>query len=90
MIEKNTLSKPVYDSVKSMILNNELKPGEKVLQEHLANRLGISFVGRGSPRQEFSGRSPYFKPVDNYSPNLSHPSTEYSPPQSIEYTPCRT
>ena len=50
MIEKNTLSKPVYDSVKSMILNNELKPGEKVLQEHLANRLGISFVGRGSPR----------------------------------------
>jgi DNA-binding GntR family transcriptional regulator len=37
-----SLIAPIYDKVKSMILNNELKPGQKIVQEKLANELGVS------------------------------------------------
>jgi len=42
MIERTDLSFPVYEKLKSMILQNELKPGEKLLQEKLAQQLGVS------------------------------------------------
>jgi len=42
MIEHSDLSFPVYQQLKKMILNGELKPGEKLLQEKLAQNLGIS------------------------------------------------
>lgn len=42
MIQHSDLSVPVYDKLRKMILNNELKPGEKLLQEKLAARLGVS------------------------------------------------
>ena len=42
MIEHSDLSSPVYESLKEMILNNVLKPGEKLLQEKLAAQLGVS------------------------------------------------
>jgi len=41
-IYHSTLIKPVYDKVKSMILNNELKPGQKIIQEKIASELGVS------------------------------------------------
>lgn len=41
-IEYNDLSVQVYRRVKGMIINNELKPGEKILQEKLAHDLGVS------------------------------------------------
>jgi len=42
MIERSDLSLPVYELLKKMILSEELKPGEKLLQEKLALRLGVS------------------------------------------------
>lgn len=42
MIEHSDLSIPVYEKLKEMILNNELAPGEKLLQEKLASQLGVS------------------------------------------------
>jgi DNA-binding GntR family transcriptional regulator len=42
MIQHSDLSIPVYNKLKEMILDNELKPGEKLLQEKLAARLGVS------------------------------------------------
>lgn len=42
MIQHSDLSLPVYETLKKMIMNNELKPGEKLLQEKLAARLGVS------------------------------------------------
>jgi len=42
MIEHSDLSVPVYEKLKEMILNNELKPGEKLKQENLAVILGVS------------------------------------------------
>jgi DNA-binding GntR family transcriptional regulator len=42
MIQHSDLSIPVYEKLKEMIINNELKPGEKLLQEKLASRLGVS------------------------------------------------
>ena len=42
MIEHSDLSLPVYEKLKEMILNYELKPGEKLLQEKLAKQLGVS------------------------------------------------
>ncbi len=41
-IEHTDLSKPIYDKVKQMILSNELKPGEKIVQEKIAKQLGVS------------------------------------------------
>jgi len=41
-INHSNLCKPVYDKVKSMILNNRLLPGEKIIQEKLASELGVS------------------------------------------------
>ena len=41
-IEHTDLSVPVYERIKQMILNKELKPGEKLLQEKLAAQLGVS------------------------------------------------
>ena len=35
-IEHSDLSLPVYERIKAMILNKELQPGEKLLQEKLA------------------------------------------------------
>ena len=42
MIQHSDLSIPVYEKLKEMILTNELKPGEKLLQEKLAVQLGVS------------------------------------------------
>jgi DNA-binding GntR family transcriptional regulator len=42
MIQHTDLSIPVYNKLKEMIIENELKPGEKLLQEKLAARLGVS------------------------------------------------
>jgi len=42
MIQHSDLSIPVYERLKEMILNNELAPGEKLLQEKLATQLGVS------------------------------------------------
>lgn len=41
-IYHSTLIQPIYDKVKSMILNNELKQGQKIVQEKLAGELGVS------------------------------------------------
>lgn len=41
-INHSDLSKPIYEKLKSMILNNELRPGEKIIQEKLAHNLGVS------------------------------------------------
>jgi DNA-binding GntR family transcriptional regulator len=41
-IYHSNLSKPIYDKIKSMILNDELKPGQKIIQEKLAYNLGVS------------------------------------------------
>ncbi|MFY0689342.1 MAG: GntR family transcriptional regulator [Cyclobacteriaceae bacterium] len=41
-IEHSDLSGPVYARVKAMIEKGELKPGEKLVQEKLANTLGVS------------------------------------------------
>ena len=42
MIQHSDLSLPVYEELKEMILTNQLKPGEKLLQEKLAMQLGVS------------------------------------------------
>jgi len=42
MIQHSDLSLPVYEELKEMILTNQLKPGEKLLQEKLAAQLGVS------------------------------------------------
>lgn len=42
MIQHSDLSIPVYEKLKEMIIDNELKPGEKLLQEKLASQLGVS------------------------------------------------
>jgi len=42
MIQHSDLSIPVYEKLKEMIISNDLKPGEKLLQEKLASRLGVS------------------------------------------------
>jgi DNA-binding GntR family transcriptional regulator len=41
-INHSDLSRPVYDKIKSMILSNELHPGQKIIQEKLASELGVS------------------------------------------------
>ncbi|NBC83477.1 MAG: FCD domain-containing protein [Bacteroidetes bacterium] len=41
-IEYTDLSSQVYSRVKSLIVSNELKPGEKIIQEKLAEQLGVS------------------------------------------------
>jgi DNA-binding GntR family transcriptional regulator len=41
-IKYNDLSQQAYEKIKSLIISNKLKPGEKIVQEKLANRLGIS------------------------------------------------
>lgn len=41
-IQQSTLSQPIYDTLKEMIINNELKPGEKIIQEKIAAQLGVS------------------------------------------------
>ncbi|MBN1996801.1 GntR family transcriptional regulator [candidate division KSB1 bacterium] len=41
-IEHVDLTKRVYEELKKMILEGELKPGEKILQEKIAKQLGIS------------------------------------------------
>ena len=42
MITHYSLSFPVYERLKEMIFSNELKPGQKLLQEKLAKELGVS------------------------------------------------
>ena len=41
-IEHIDLTKRVYEELKKMILEGELKPGQKILQEKIAEQLGIS------------------------------------------------
>jgi len=38
----NSLIKPVYAKIKTMILNNEIETGQKIVQEKLAKQLGVS------------------------------------------------
>lgn len=41
-IEHSNLSKPIYDTLKEMILNREFQPGQKIIQEKIAQQLGVS------------------------------------------------
>jgi len=41
-INHSSLSEPIYESLKALILNKELKPGEKLVQEKIALKLGVS------------------------------------------------
>ena len=41
-IKYGDLSYPIYQKLKSMILSNELHPGQKILQEKIAKQLGVS------------------------------------------------
>lgn len=41
-IKYNNLDKLVYNKVKEMILKKQLKPGEQLIQEELAKKLGVS------------------------------------------------
>lgn len=42
MIEHNNISEPIYLKLKEMIFNGELKQGEKIVQEKIAESLGVS------------------------------------------------
>ncbi|OEK08271.1 hypothetical protein A8C32_02100 [Flavivirga aquatica] len=42
MIEYKNLNEPIYLKLKEMILNGELKQGEKIIQEKIAETLGVS------------------------------------------------
>ena len=42
MIEHKNISQPIYLKLKEMILNGELKQGEKIIQEKIAELLGVS------------------------------------------------
>jgi len=42
MVNYSELSDSVYEALKEMIVKNELKPGQKLLQEKLAAQLGVS------------------------------------------------
>lgn len=42
MIQYTDLSQPIYERLKEMIVNDELKPGEKIVQEKIAELLGVS------------------------------------------------
>lgn len=42
MIEHNNISRPIYLKLKEMILNGELRQGEKIVQEKIAETLGVS------------------------------------------------
>ncbi|GAL66744.1 GntR family transcriptional regulator [Jejuia pallidilutea] len=42
MIEHTDLSQPIYKRLKEMIRNGELKQGEKLVQEKIADQLGVS------------------------------------------------
>ena len=41
-IEYTELSKSIYIKLKTLISSGELKPGEKILQEKIAQKLGVS------------------------------------------------
>lgn len=42
MIQHTDLSQPIYIRLKEMIRNGELKQGEKIIQEKIAEKLGVS------------------------------------------------
>jgi len=42
MIRHTDLSKPIYERLKNMISEGELKPGDKIVQEKIAENLGVS------------------------------------------------
>lgn len=42
MIQYTDLSKPIYERLKEMISDGELKPGDKIVQEKIAETLGVS------------------------------------------------
>ncbi|GAA4232824.1 GntR family transcriptional regulator [Postechiella marina] len=42
MIQHTDLSQPIYIRLKEMISNGELKQGEKIIQEKIAEKLGVS------------------------------------------------
>ncbi len=42
MIKHTSISEPIYLRLKEMILNGELKQGEKIVQEKIAESLGVS------------------------------------------------
>ena len=43
-IEHNSLSEKAYHTVKSFIIDNSLRPGEKIIQGRMADQLGISKI----------------------------------------------
>jgi len=42
MIRHTDLSQPIYERLKNMIFEGELKPGDKIVQEKIAENLGVS------------------------------------------------
>ncbi len=42
IVEKRSLSEQIYESIKSMILRGELKGGDRIPEETLANEFGVS------------------------------------------------
>ncbi|MBA7627931.1 hypothetical protein ES703_55653 [subsurface metagenome] len=41
-VKYNSLDELVYNKLKEMILNKHLKPGQQIIQEQLAKKLGVS------------------------------------------------
>jgi DNA-binding GntR family transcriptional regulator len=41
-VKYNSLEELVYNKLKEMILNKQLKPGEQIIQEQLAKKMGVS------------------------------------------------
>jgi DNA-binding GntR family transcriptional regulator len=41
-IETEALGKKVHRALRAMIISGELKPGQKLIQDDLANHLGVS------------------------------------------------
>lgn len=42
LIQHSSLSEKIYDSLKNQIINEELKPGERLLDDQLASTFGVS------------------------------------------------
>lgn len=46
----------VFNTLRQAILTGELKPGERLMEIHLANRLGVSRTPSGKPSTSWSWR----------------------------------
>jgi DNA-binding GntR family transcriptional regulator len=80
MVKYSELSDSVYEALKEMIVKNELKPGQKLLQEKLAAQLGVSrtpllkalqmleydFMVESLPRRGMFVKKPTAKEMQDY------------------------